>query len=114
MARKCDWRYAPTTLLTISHGRQPVIRAVVHPAGTHSSAIRKDMMALELIPAAGRPQWFGVDDARINSQLKMVACGGFINPRNELAKLWKPCRKACDSLSGSLSGARRGRRRRRR
>jgi hypothetical protein len=75
--------------------------------------IQKNMVALELVPAAGRSRWFGVDDAKINSQLKMVACGGFINPRNELAREWKPCRKACDNLSGSLGGARRRRRRRR-
>lgn len=73
-------------------GVRPVVRVLAHPPGTHKSAIRADMHALELIADTGESRWFGVDKAKITSRLRMVACGGFLNPKNELAKAWKRCR----------------------
>lgn len=92
-----DWRYVPKTVMTLHHGERPVVRAVAHPPGAHPPGIPivAGATALQLITDTGASQWFGVEDARINSELRMVARGGFINPRNVLARRWKPCRKAC-------------------
>lgn len=109
MARACDWRYVPKKVFTRDYGMQPVARIIAHPPGGHpsNSPIVKSMIALEIIPVRGRSSFVGVEKAKINAELKMVACGGFINPRNELAKSWKPCRKACDGAG--FAGARKRR-----
>lgn len=94
MTNKLDWRYAPKRILTITHGYQPVSQYIVHPPGGRPGCpIVPTMTALELIPVIGRSQWFGVEEAKINSELRMVARGGFINPRNELARtsIWEVC-----------------------
>lgn len=110
---KHDWRYVPRTIF--SHkagGERPVVRVIAHPPGKRPPRIPivPDVTALELVTDTGHSRFFGVEDARINAELRMVARGGFINPRNELARAWKPCRKACANLAGVSLG--RGRRRR--
>ncbi len=116
MARKCDWRFAPKTVV-VHEGRtfskRPVARAEIHSPGRHAgSAINPAMTAVQLITDTGKSRWFGVDDARIASNLRIVACGGFINPQNELAKEWKRCGTVCDNLQGAALGRSRKRRRR--
>jgi len=103
---KHDWRYAPKTVFSLkAGGERPVVRAVVHPPGSHppGTPLVPHVTALQLITDTGHSRWFGVDDAKINSELRMVARGGFINPVNELAKSWKPCRKGCAGLAGGAS-----------
>lgn len=103
MARKCDWRYAPKTVMVHQAGVRPVVSARIHPPGRHAgSAINPALTAVQLVTDTGHSRWFGVDDARIGSSLRVVACGGFLNPRNELAKAWKRCGKVCDNLQGAL------------
>lgn len=90
-----DWRYAPSKVLNIRYGWLPVARYVAHPAGTHeASPIINSFVALELIDSAGVSHWYGVDEAKINSELRMIARGGFINPVNELARSWKKAKHA--------------------
>lgn len=113
MARKCDWHYAPKKVMVHQAGVRPVVSARIFPPGKHPPAtpIVSSMTAVQLVTDTGHSRWFGFDDARINSDLRVVACGGFINPRNEIAKDWKRCGKLCDNLQGTLSGARRKRKR---
>lgn len=112
MAEKCSWRYAPKTIMTRRAGRRPVVQGFIWPPNRHPSRspVVKDMTAVELVADTGESRWFGVKDARINSQLRLVACGGFLNPQNELAREWKPCRTACTGMEAPLAGARRKRR----
>lgn len=95
---KHDWRYAPDTILTLHFGYQSVVRYVTHPADPKRDGRRipivSHMVALEMVPANGRSRFVGVDEAKINSELRMIVRGGFINPANELAneRIWKPCK----------------------
>src|ERR1039458_8046912 len=70
-----DWtpRYAPTAVMT-TRGRQPVISARWHPAGSHKGPIRSDVGALELVTPVGS-RWYGVQRAAINAQLRLVIAG---------------------------------------
>jgi len=113
MARKCNWHYAPKTIMTMRDGTRPVASARIYPPGQHpaESPIVKSVTAVQLINDRGSSRWYGFDDARIASNLRLVACGGFINPRNEIAKDWKRCGKVCDNLQGALGRARKRRRR---
>lgn len=115
MAEKCSWRYAPKHITTMRSGRRPVVQGFIWAPGKHPSRspIMKNMTAVELTADTGESSWFGVRDARINSQLRLVACGGFLNPQNALAREWKPCRTACAGMQAEFSGARKRRRRRR-
>lgn len=68
-------RYAPTSVMVAGGQTRPVLQAIVHPAGTHpKSPIRDDMKALELRTDRGA-RWYGVEDAYINAQLRMVVVG---------------------------------------
>lgn len=78
-------RYAPTEV-TLSGRRAPVIRYIVHPPGTHRGVITPDMTALELVTDRGS-RWYGVEDAYINSELKMVVVG--TDRRDEVRMAWK-------------------------
>ncbi len=78
-------RYAPKSVLIAGAGEVPVIRYVVHPAGAHPGPIRQDMIALELVTPRGS-RWYGVEDAYINSQLRMVVVG--TNRRDEIRMKW--------------------------
>jgi len=85
-------RYAPTHVIVANRGAYaevPVVRFVVHPAGTHPhSSIRNDMKAVELQTANHGSRWYGVEDAYINSELRGVVVG--TNPRDEVRMKWRP------------------------
>jgi len=80
-------RYAPDVVTTL-RGRQPVIRAIAHPAGQHPTncPLIKDCVALELVTTAGS-RWYGVERAWINSELRMVVKG--FNARFEEMAAWQ-------------------------
>jgi hypothetical protein len=83
-------RYAPKEVMVAHSGRPgtyPVTQYRVFPPGTHpNSGIINDMTALELVTVAGS-RWYGVSDAYINSQLRMVVIG--TNRRDEVRMKWK-------------------------
>ena len=96
-----DWRYAPSTITTRVLGKfrtLPVASYHVWPPNTSpkESPIKRDMVTLECrSDVQGASAWYGVDEAKINSELKMIVRGGFINPRNELSAehLWLPVKE---------------------
>ena len=85
-----DKRYAPETVMTLDHGMMPVKRYILHPPGHDCTAIKRESSCLECVTDAGS-RFYGVDGGEINSELRMVVWGGFVNPRNELARSWKKC-----------------------
>jgi len=97
-----DWRYTPKTVMTLK-GVRRVVRVISHPPGKHPPEVPiiPNLTALQLITDTGVSHWVGVEDAKINAELRMVVRGGFINPRNELARNWKPCRRACAGLGST-------------
>ena len=72
-----QWFYAPVQVMIFGAGLCAVKKSVTHLPGQHpkNSPIRKDLTALELITDRGS-RWFGVESAKINSELKMVVTGG--------------------------------------
>lgn len=93
-------RYAPTRVYIHGHGEVPVIQAVVHPAGSHKGPIVSHMKALELRTSHGS-RWYGVEDAYINPQLRMVVVG--TNRRDEVRMKW-PVVPTKHRLHGRTSG----------
>src|SRR6267142_5565881 len=82
-------RYAPNEVIVRVRGgfaKRPVLRWVVHAAGTHpNSPIRNDMMALECVTDSASA-WYGVQNAYINSELRMVVVG--TNTRDGVRMRW--------------------------
>lgn len=86
-----DWRYAPSKAFSIkSRSMLPVVEYRTHPKGTHKglSPINPDKVALECVLSDGHSAWYGVEEAIINAELRMIVYGGFSNPLNELARSW--------------------------
>lgn len=77
-------RYAPNMDMT-DHGMRPVLCWLVHPA---RCPICADMIALECVTAVCS-RWYGVQSARINSELRMVITGTPI--RDEVRMKWPVC-----------------------
>lgn len=91
MATKHDWRYAPRTVMTIRNGSRPVVSYTSYPPGAHppGTPITPTVTALAMLTDRGETGWVGVDEAVINAELRMIVRGGYINPRNELARSWR-------------------------
>lgn len=93
METKHDWRYVPSEV-TVHEGKvfyvRPVVKYIAHPIGQApcESPIRRDMVTLQCITDTGHSAWYGVDEAMINSELKMIARGGYVNDKNELSNSW--------------------------
>lgn len=86
------WQYAPTEVFA-DRRRQLVIESLYHPAGTHpKSPIDNAMGALELVTPSGARRWYGVDEAMINSELRMIVRGH--DTRDEVRHRWQVVPKA--------------------
>ena len=80
-------RYAPETVMTLK-GERPVLKYIVHPKGKREECpISENMAALEIVTDSGS-RWFGVSDAYINAELRMVVVG--TNVRDEIRMKWTP------------------------
>jgi hypothetical protein len=80
------FKVTPARVRIIGHGLQPVVRAVTHPPGSHKSAIRPELTALELVTPKGS-RWYGVRSARISSRLEMEV--ELLDPRFEEMAAWR-------------------------
>lgn len=78
-------------MLTVRSGKRPVVAYQAYPPGQHPpfTPIVPHMTALRMINDRGESSWWGVDEAKINAQLRMIVRGGCINPRNELTRKWR-------------------------
>lgn len=82
-------RYAPEQVIIAQAMKlMPVKQYVFYPAGTHKSAIKSELAALELKTDKGS-RWYGCERAYINSELKMVVVG--CNSRDEVRMKWPVC-----------------------
>lgn len=94
-----DWRYVPSEVTVRKgqyfYGPRPVVKYIAHPIGQapSESPIRRDMVTLQCITDLGVSAWYGVEEAMINAELKMIARGGYINDKNELARSWVKVKK---------------------
>jgi phosphate-selective porin len=78
-------RTVPTHHMCREHGMRPHVQIRAVPG---SEARVTTSVALLVTLDCGHQRIYGVDWAWINSRLRMVAEGGFLNSRNELARKW--------------------------
>lgn len=83
-------RYVPSKVICRGVFDLPVLRYVAYPVGTHPQGcpVEATCVALELVTERGS-RWFGVAEARINSELRMVIQG--TNPRDVVRMRWEVC-----------------------
>jgi hypothetical protein len=86
-----EWRYTPRSIMTLNHGVRPVIRTISHPPKNHPDKcpIGNDYTALELITDTGDRRFFGVADAKINSELRFIIRGTYSG--DEVRMKWPIC-----------------------
>lgn len=98
MENKHDWRYLPKTVM-VRHaggfGVRPIVRYVAYAPhmAPRESTVRRDMVTVQAITDLGACAWWGFTDAKVNSELRMIAYGGCINPKNELTRMWEKCKE---------------------
>ncbi len=89
------WRYVPSEMMT-TRGWSSVIKSVWIPREmrkTGDGPIKQDMGMLICYCANGERHFHGFVDARINSELRMIAClFDFQMERDEVIRKWKVCK----------------------
>lgn len=82
----------PNALICHKHGMRLTGTITATPSETRKpddAPIVQGLTLVSVVLSCGCKRHFGVDKAWIDSDLRMHVEGGFINPRNELAKGWR-------------------------
>lgn len=88
-------RYVPDRMLCHQHGMQDAINVHFEPNSCHipGKPLPPPPMIYVHLACGCPPRRFGVDNAYIDSTLRMVAVGGFVNEENELVRSWEKVRE---------------------
>lgn len=80
-------RSIPNVMLCRRHGKQPVTSCTALPPteGKHPGPIVSHLTCIDIALACGHHRYYGSENARINSHLRMEVS---VNPRDEIASAW--------------------------
>lgn len=87
------WRYVPQELMTIQ-GWSSVAKYCYVPKGARKQGdgpIRQDMGMLVVYCANDNRRYYGFEDARINSELRMTVRLSDFHLRDEVIRKWEVC-----------------------